>query len=51
MVARPDLTEARSATLVAAARTIVDDLVRIPHLRAVSGLAAELESAAMAIVA
>lgn len=47
-VARPDLPDAHAATLVKAAKTIIDDCVRIPHLRRHPVLAAELSHAALA---
>lgn len=50
LAARPELTDAQSLTLVRAARTVVDDLVRIPHLRASPALVAELETAASAVM-
>ncbi|HZZ47801.1 MAG TPA: TetR/AcrR family transcriptional regulator [Pseudonocardia sp.] len=47
-VARPELPDARAATLVKAAKTIIDDCVRIPHLRTYRVLPAELSCAALA---
>jgi hypothetical protein len=47
-VARPELSDARAATLVKAAKTIIDDCVRIPHLRQYRVLSAELSRAALA---
>ncbi|MEU6603791.1 TetR/AcrR family transcriptional regulator [Streptomyces shenzhenensis] len=46
--ARPDLSEARAVTLVKTAKTIIDDCVRIPHLRHYQILPAELSRAALA---
>lgn len=45
---RPEVPEAPAAVLVNTAKTIVDDCVRIPHLRAYPTFAAELTSAAFA---
>ena len=47
-VARPDLADARAATLVKAAKTLIDDCARIPHLRRYPALPAELARAAHA---
>jgi AcrR family transcriptional regulator len=47
-VARPELSDARAATLVKAAKTIIDDCVRIPHLRQYQVLPAELLRVALA---
>ena len=43
--ASADLSRNQAATLVRVAKTIVDDLVRIPHLRSYPGLAGELAHA------
>ncbi|MDL5159698.1 TetR/AcrR family transcriptional regulator [Actinomycetospora termitidis] len=48
VVRRPDLAEAEAATLVRAARTVIDDCVRIPHLRRHPAMADELRCAALA---
>ncbi|MFD2421712.1 TetR/AcrR family transcriptional regulator [Amycolatopsis pigmentata] len=47
-VTRPEVPEALAAVLVNTAKTIVDDCVRIPHLREYPNFAAELTSAAFA---
>lgn len=47
-VARPDLPEARAATLVKTTKTIIDDCVRIPRLRRYPLFAAELLNSALA---
>ncbi|QHE66659.1 TetR/AcrR family transcriptional regulator [Rhodococcus sp. WAY2] len=47
-VARPDLSEARAATLVKTAKTVIDDCVRIPHLRQYRDFPAELTHATLA---
>lgn len=49
-VARPDLSDALAATLVRTAKTLVDDCVRIPHLRRYPVLTAELACAARAVL-
>jgi AcrR family transcriptional regulator len=48
MKLRQELTEGTAQVLCNAARTIVDDLVRIPHLRSDGRLAGELHGAVMA---
>lgn len=50
VAARPELTDARALTLVKAGKTLVDDLVRIPHLRALSILREELVTAALVVM-
>lgn len=50
LVARPELTDALALTLVKAAKTLLDDLVRIPHLRALPTLPEELETAVLAVM-
>ncbi|NMN97539.1 TetR/AcrR family transcriptional regulator [Antrihabitans stalactiti] len=47
-VARPELPDTRASTLVRAAKTIIDDCVRIPHLRQYKQFPAELTCAALA---
>lgn len=47
-LAHPELSDARTATLVHAAKTIIDDCVRIPHLREYRAFTAELEQAVLA---
>lgn len=47
-VTRPELPDAVAATLVRTAKTIVDDCVRIPHLRRYPAFPAELSRAALA---
>ncbi|MGW6425106.1 TetR/AcrR family transcriptional regulator [Nocardia sp. NPDC055053] len=50
LAARPELTDARALALVKAGKTLVDDLVRIPHLRALPILPEELETAVFAVM-
>jgi AcrR family transcriptional regulator len=45
---RPGLSEPEAATLVRAARTVIDDCVRIPHLRRHPDMTVELQGAALA---
>jgi AcrR family transcriptional regulator len=47
-VARPELPDARAATLVQAAKAVVDDCVRIPHLRQYERFPAELTRSVLA---
>lgn len=47
-VTRPEVPETTAAVLVNTAKTIIDDCVRMPHLRKYPGFAAELTSAAFA---
>lgn len=47
-ITRPEVPEALAAVLVNTAKTIVDDCVRIPHLREYPCFSAELTSAAFA---
>ncbi|GAA1862782.1 TetR family transcriptional regulator Mce3R [Pseudonocardia ailaonensis] len=47
-VARPDLPDADAATLVKTAKTIIDDCARIPHLRRLPTVTAELSGSALA---
>lgn len=47
-VAHPELSDARATTLVHAAKTIIDDCVRIPHFRQYQVFPAELEQAVLA---
>ncbi|MCE0768308.1 TetR/AcrR family transcriptional regulator [Pseudonocardia kujensis] len=49
-VARPDLPDADAATLVKAAKTIIDDCARIPHLRRLPTVSGEMSGAALAVL-
>jgi hypothetical protein len=50
MSARPELSDTEAMTLVNAARTTIDGIVRIPHLRADRRLEPELARLAGAIL-
>ncbi|SFF68137.1 TetR/AcrR family transcriptional regulator [Blastococcus tunisiensis] len=49
-VARPGIPEAIADVLVSAARTLIDDLARIPQFRQDPGFEAKLRSAALAVL-